>query len=101
MQLEREIQRQIVVRLDSMLKPENTPGTQNGARYQPNPAAHGSEILFLGEFALVPSEGKNGRSEIWDTLFKRNYDVESLKKVFGATEAYNAYTPFEADPRPH
>ena len=91
-QLEREIQRQIVVRLESMLKPENTTNVAANTRFSPSPSTRGSEVLFLGQFALVPSEGKNGRTEIWETLFKRNYSVDNVKKVFGATEVYNAYT---------
>lgn len=90
--LEKDITRQMVVRLESMLKPENTAQVPKELRFAPDSNELEKKVLYIGRIEIVPTEAKNGRAEIWDTLFKRSFSLEETKKAFGTSEIYNAYT---------
>lgn len=65
---ERDLARQFVIRANSL---ENVSG----------------KILYLGQFEFTEDDGGS-----WETLFKRNYTLNSLKKNFSASTLLNAYT---------
>ncbi len=92
--MEREVQKQFVVRLETMMKPENSAGLAREARYNgvQDPADLTSKTLYMGWFELQPSEAKSGQPEGWETLFKRSFSLTDTRKKFGASQIFNAYT---------
>ena len=92
--MEREVQKQFVVRLETMMKPENSAGLAREARYNgvQDAADLTSKTLYMGWFELQPSEAKNGQPEAWETLFKRSFSLTDTRKKFAASQIFNAYT---------
>ncbi|MCA2959914.1 MAG: hypothetical protein IOD12_06640 [Silvanigrellales bacterium] len=89
--LEKELKRQMVVRLA-----EPRPGTTlgfdggSGAVYVGRTPPPDDALLFLGRFELVPVEA--ARAEVWDTIFKRTFALDEVRRAFGAQAIFNAYT---------
>lgn len=89
--LEKELKRQMVVKLaeprvGSTLGFDGSSGAVFVGRTPPPDDA----LMFLGRFELVPVEAL--RAEVWDTIFKRTFSLEDVRRQFGVQSLFNAYT---------
>lgn len=74
--LEREIERQFMARLSELSIPKY----------------NNQSLFYMGRFELVPKTASDEKTLLWETLFRRGYEIKTLKMRFQAEDIYNAYT---------